>query len=152
MFKILVDADACPVKEIIVDVAMKYNIKIIMFSNFSHEINITNPLVEIIRVDNGSDIADFKIANATNKNDVVVTQDYGLATMILAKSAYPISPRGLIFDNENIDSLLLNRHINKVNRRQKKYSHIPKRKEVDNTLFKTNFTNLIEKILNIESL
>ncbi len=149
MFKILVDADACPVKDIIVDIATDYNLKVIMFSNYSHEINIQSPNVEVVRVDNGADVADFKIANATNKGDIVVTQDYGLATMILAKSTFAISPRGLVFDNNNIDGLLLNRHINKVNRKQGKYSHIPKRKNVDNELFETNFLQLVKS--NVEN-
>lgn len=147
MPKILVDADACPVKDIIVEVAIKYNLQVIMYSNFSHEINIDNPLVETIRVDSGADVADFKIANNTNKSDIVVTQDYGLATMILAKNAFAISPKGLVYDSLNIDSLLMNRHINQVNRRQKKYSHIPKRKNSDNTLFKENFEKLVSSVL-----
>ncbi len=149
MLKILVDADACPVKDIIVDIATNYNLKVIMFSNYSHEINIDNSNVEVVRVDNGADVADFKIANATNKGDIVVTQDYGLATMILAKSAFAINPKGLVYDNSNIDSLLLNRHINKVNRRQGKYSHIPKRKNTDNTMFEENFLQLVKT--NIEN-
>ncbi len=145
MKKILVDADACPVKDIIIEVAKQFNLEVTMFSNFSHEINITEPHVKIIRVDSGADVADFKIANATNKHDIVVTQDYGLATMILAKQAYVISPRGLVFNNDNIDSLLMTRHINKVNRRQKKYSSIPKRKQQDNDNFKQNFINLCQQ-------
>lgn len=144
MQKILVDADACPVKDIIIKIATDFNLKVIMYSNFSHEINISHELVEIIRVDSGSDIADFKIANNTNKYDFVVTQDYGLATMILAKYAFPISPKGLVFNETNIDSLLLNRHINKVNRRQKKYTNIPKRKNIDNILFEKNFYELVK--------
>lgn len=148
MQKILVDADACPVKDIIIEIATQFNMHVIMYSNFSHEININHHLVEVIRVDNGSDIADFKIANNTNKYDFVVTQDYGLATMILSKSAFAISPTGLVFDNSNIDSLLLNRHINKVNRRHKKYTNIPKRKNTDNTSFKNNFYTLIQNNIN----
>ncbi len=148
MFKILVDADACPVKDIIVSIAEKYNIKVIMFSNFSHEISTNSNNVEVVRVDNGADIADFKIANATNKFDIVVTQDYGLATMVLAKSAYSISPNGLVYDNNNIDSLLFNRHANKVNRRQKKYTSIPKRKPIDNSNFLENFELLCLKAQN----
>ncbi len=144
MFKILVDADACPVKDIIVNIAMEYNLKVIMFSNFSHEINISSPNVEVVRVDNGADVADFKIANATSKGDIVVTQDYGLATMILAKSAFAISPRGLVFDSGNIDGLLLNRHINKVNRKQGRYSHIPKRRNVDDSVFEERFLEMVQ--------
>lgn len=147
MFKILVDADACPVKDIIVDIASEFNLKVLMFSNINHEININNPNVEIFRVDAGADIADFKIANATMIGDIVVTQDYGLATMILAKSALAISPRGLIYTNENIDNLLMSRHINKVNRRQKKYSSIPKRKNSDDEQFKNNFYKLVKDSL-----
>ncbi len=145
MKKILVDADACPVKDIIIEVSKQFNLEVTMFSNFSHELNISEPNVKIIRVDSGADIADFKIANATNKYDIVVTQDYGLATMVLAKQAYVISPRGLVFNNDNIDSLLMTRHINKVNRRQKKYSSIPKRKQQDNDIFRQNFINLCKQ-------
>ncbi len=142
MPKILVDADACPVKEIIIDIATQFNLKVIMFSNFSHEINITNPNVEVIRVDSGADVADFKIVNAISAGDIVVTQDYGLATMVLAKNSLAISPRGLVFDNNNIDILLLNRHINKVNRKHKKYSPIPKRTKEDDDQFRNNFVKL----------
>ncbi len=80
---IIVDADACPVKDIIVEESKKFNIPVIMVTDTSHIIDENG--FKVVTVDKSADIADFFIANIAKKGDISVTQDYGLATLLLAK-------------------------------------------------------------------
>ena len=109
--KILIDGDACPSVNLIENVAKKHNIPMEIIVDTNHNINTNYSSVFI--VDKGKDNVDIFLINRVNKNDIVVTQDYGLAVMVLAKQGYAISPNGLIYTNFNIDSLLLSRHINR---------------------------------------
>ncbi len=109
--RILVDADACPVKGIIVDIAKKNGIPVTMVIDTSHEYN--DGYSEVIVVSRGADAADFKLVNLAGKGDVVVTQDYGVAAMALAKGALAISQNGMLYDGGNIDGLLMGRHQNR---------------------------------------
>lgn len=105
------DADACPVKGIIVDIAKKNGIPVTMVIDTSHEYN--DGYSEVIVVSRGADAADFKLVNLAGKGDVVVTQDYGVAAMALAKGALAISQNGMLYDGGNIDGLLMGRHQNR---------------------------------------
>lgn len=109
--KILIDADGCPVVDITVRVAKENNIKCIILCDTSHTFNYDE--VETIVVSKGADSADFKIVNMLCKGDIVITQDYGLATMCLAKKAIPINQDGMVYNDLNIDSLLFSRYISK---------------------------------------
>ena len=113
--RILVDADACPVKEIILRLAKRRNIPVTMVIDTSHELD--DGYSTIITVDKGSDSADYAITGMTTCHDVIVTQDYGLAAMILAKGASALDQNGLIYTSENIDSLLERRYIGQKIRR-----------------------------------
>ena len=105
--KILVDADACPVVEITINLAKKYNYECILVCDTSHVINRTN--AKTVTVDTANDSADFKLVNMTDKGDVVVTGDYGLAAMCLSRCAIVLNHNGLIYNSENIDNLLFSR-------------------------------------------
>ena len=107
--RILVDADACPVKRIILRIAKQRNIPVTMVIDTSHELD--DGYSAVITVDKGSDSADYFIAGIVTCNDVVVTQDYGLAAMILAKGASAIDQNGMVYTSDNIDSLLERRYI-----------------------------------------
>lgn len=150
---ILVDADACPVKEIILETAKKYNISVTMFMDTSHIMNNIN--CEVVTVDKGHDSADFAIANRISKNDIAVTQDYGLACMLMAKGAHVINQNGFLYTNENIDSLLMRRHVSgKLRRSGKKngrMNHISARKHEDDDRFRRCFDNLILRLLQGQS-
>lgn len=123
--KILVDADGCPVKEIILRVAKEFNIKVVMIKNICHE--LYDDYAEIITVDQGKDIVDITLINHTKEGDIVVTQDYGVAAMALGKKAIAINQNGWCYTNDNIDELLMKRHVGQEMRRKyKKYSKIPK--------------------------
>jgi len=107
--RIYVDADACPFKDLIVEIAAANGVGVTMVANHCHEIEATDR-VEIVRVDDERDAVDIAIANRAAAGDIVVTQDYGLAAMVLGKGARALSPRGRVYDNGNIESLLAARH------------------------------------------
>lgn len=142
--RIIVDADSCPVKEIIEEVAEDYMLPVVMVSNLNH--NITSSYSEVIVVDGNSQAADLAIVNMTIADDIVVTQDYGLASMVLGKKALAISPHGRVYTLDNIDTLLMQRHINqKARKAGLKTPNPKKRSQLDNEKFRANLINLIEK-------
>lgn len=142
--KILVDADACPVKGIITECARKYDLKVIMFCDTSHILN--DGYSEIVTVDKSADSADFALVNRIEKGDIVVTQDFGVAAMAMSKNAKAINNNGMIFDNSNMDKLLFERFLSaKVRRSGQRTKGISKRTNNDNINFKENFISLIEE-------
>ncbi|MGI6423873.1 MAG: YaiI/YqxD family protein [Tepidanaerobacteraceae bacterium] len=123
--KILIDADGCPVVAKTVKIAKEYDIQVIIVKNFSHEIE--DDYATIITVDQAPDSADIYIVNNTSKGDIVITQDYGLAAMALAKEAICINQNGFIISSKNIDQLLTRRHINReIRRKHNKYTKFKK--------------------------
>jgi len=114
--RIYVDADACPFKDVIVEIAAMYGLGVTMIASYSHEIRMEDP-VEVVRVDRGRDTADYAIANRVAPDDIVVTQDYGLAAMVLGKGARALTPRGQVYEPAAIESLLATRHLAQKERR-----------------------------------
>ena len=108
--KILIDADGCPVVDITVNLGRKYNINTIIMCDTSHIINKVG--VDTVVLSKGSDSVDFALVNKVSKGDIVVTQDYGLAAMVLSKGGYPINQNGMIYSNENIS--IIKELVNKV--------------------------------------
>ena len=106
--KVVIDADGCPVVTITVHLCNFYHIPCVIVCDTSHQFQIDN--AEIITVDKGSDNADFAIANRIIENDLVITQDYGLASMCLARGAKALHQDGWEYNSYNIDALLLQRH------------------------------------------
>lgn len=102
--EIFIDADGCPVVDLTVKIASQYNIDVTVICDMAHIFNRTD--VKVITVEKGADSVDFELVNRIHKGDIAVTQDYGLAAMCLAKKAFPINQNGLIYDNDNINSLL----------------------------------------------
>ena len=81
------------------------------------------------------------------KGDIVVTQDYGVAAMILGKGAYGIHQSGKWYTDENIDQMLMERHLTKKARNSKKKHHLKgssKRTEEDDKRFEVFLNKLIE--------
>ncbi|MCT4508358.1 MAG: YaiI/YqxD family protein [Tepidibacter sp.] len=145
--RILVDADACPVKDIIVNVAKSFNISVMMFIDTSHV--LSDDYSKVIIVSQGKDSVDMALINSVEKGDIIITQDYGLAAMVLAKKAHVINQNGLIYTNDNIDMLLLQRHLSqKARKARKKVKNAKKRTQSDNYLFEESFTKLCESLVN----
>lgn len=109
--RILIDADGCPVVDLTVRLAKKYGIECTILCDTSHEFNRDG--AKTVVVEKGADSVDFKIVNLVGKGDIVVTQDYGLAAMCLAREAIPVSQNGLVYTDKNIDQLLFTRYVSK---------------------------------------
>ena len=109
--KIFIDADACPVVNNTIKIAKKFMVEVILVCDNAHYLD--REYAKTITVSKGDDSVDFKIINILNAGDIVITQDYGLAAMCLAKKAYVINQNGMVYDDKNIESLLMSRHIAK---------------------------------------
>ena len=142
--KILVDADACPVKDIIVRIARKRDIPVTMVIDTAHELN--DGYSTVVTVDKGPDSVDFKLMGLLSAGDIVVTQDYGLAALVLGKGAMAINQNGLVYTNENIDQLLTERHVSAQIRRAGGRTKGPaKRTKVADEKFELSFIELLPK-------
>ena len=100
----------------------------------------------IYSVGAGADAVDYKLISVCHKGDVVVSQDYGVAAMALGKGAYAIHQSGKWYTNENIDQMLMERHLNKKARRGSHKNHIKgprKRTEEDDERFAQSFEKMI---------
>lgn len=140
--RVLVDADACPVKEIILEICMKNNIELYMYFDNSHI--YSDGYSKVVIVDKSKDSVDLNILNNLFDNDIVVTQDYGLASIVLSKGAKCISNDGIIYNNDNIDELLFKRFLGlKMRRANIKTKNIKKRTKKMNYNFEKNFLVLI---------
>lgn len=141
--RILVDADACPVKEIILQIAKENNIDLYMYFDNSHIYN--DYYSKVIIVDKAKDSVDLKIINDLNGDDIVVTQDYGLASIVISMHARAINNNGLIFTNNNIDKLLFDRFLGVKNRKARiKTKNMKKRDKKMDDNFRLNFLKLIK--------
>jgi hypothetical protein len=142
--KIIVDADASPVLNIVIELAKKYQVDLLIVSDYNHLIQ--SDYGEIKSVDKGQDQADHEIMSQTNSGDLVVTQDYGLASLVLLKNADVLHQNGWFYTQNNIDQLLMQRQISqKMRRASKRYTHIPKRKKEDDDHFRMALENWINK-------
>jgi len=140
--KILVDADACPVKEIVVKIAKKNGISVTMILDTAHVYN--DGYSQVLTVDKGVDSVDFTLMGLVQTGDVVVTQDYGLAAMALSKNAKVINQNGLIYTTQNIDQLLMNRYLCAKARKARIRTKGPsKRTKNDDLKFELAFEQLL---------
>lgn len=143
--RLLIDGDGCPVIYISINVAKKFNKEVIIISDTSHD--FSKYKVEKIVVSKGNDSADYIIVNKLNKGDIVVTQDYGLAAMVLSRGGYAINQNGLVYNNENIDQLLFTRHISKKVRQGGGRTKGPKKRSKDDDIrFEISLIKLFEEI------
>ena len=145
---IFIDADACPVVGIVEKIAKKYNLPVTLLCDTNHVLQ--SDYSEVITVGAGADAVDFKLVSICQKGDMVVTQDYGVAAMILGKGAYGIHQSGKWYTNENIDQMLLERHMTKKARNAKKKHHLKgptKRTAEDDQHFEASLRRLIDSII-----
>ena len=143
--RILVDADSCPVVSIVEKTAKKYEIPVVLLCDTNHV--LYSDYSEVITVGAGADAVDFKLVSLCQKGDIVVTQDYGVAAMILGKGAYGIYQSGKWYTDENIDQMLIERYLAKKARNAKRKRHLKglsKRTEEDDKSFEVFLNKLIE--------
>lgn len=148
---IFIDADACPVIGIVEKIAKKYTIPVTLLCDTNHV--LYSDYSEVIIVGAGADAVDYKLISICHRGDIVVSQDYGVAAMALGKGAYAIHQSGKWYTNDNIDQMLMERHLNKKARRKSYKNHLKgprKRTEEDDMRFAQSFERLILKILEKE--
>jgi len=105
---VFIDADGCPVVDIAARLSKQASVECVILCDTSHVIEKSG--ARTITVSQGNDSVDYTLVNMVQKGDIVITQDYGLAAMCLARCAIPINQDGMIFTSDNIDGLLLQRH------------------------------------------
>ena len=155
--RILVDADACPVKKEILKVAKEKSIEVHMFFDNSHQyedgystvyIHVYNDgYSEVFILDKGADSVDYFLINKVQSGDIVVSQDYGVASMGLSRKAYVLNQNGMIYTDDNILSLLSRRAMNQKIRKHSRVKGPKKRTKEDNTKFENSLRKIINSIL-----
>lgn len=142
--RIIIDADACPKNALqcALKIGHEKNIPVITVASFNHNIESDTH----ITVGNASQEADIKIINITEPGDIVITQDWGLAAIILSKKASAISPMGTIYRPEKIDFMLEERDIKAKFRKNGGRTKGPsKRKTEDDKNFAASLEKMTEK-------
>lgn len=142
--QIYVDADACPVKQILVRIAKDRTLPVTMLIDTAHE--LYDGYSTIITVEKGADSVDIALINLAQRGDIVVTQDFGVAAMALSKGAVALNQNGLVYTSENIDRLLFERHVGKAVRRGGGKTTGPRKRTADDdACFEAALRGLIEQ-------
>ena len=147
---IYIDADACPVTRIAERIAKAHAVPVVLLCDTNHALSSDYSEIRVIGA--GADAVDIALINLCRRGDVVVTQDYGVAALALGKGAKAIHQSGRWYTDENIDALLMERHMAKAARRRGR-SHLKgpaRRTEADDRRFEESFTRLIEACLERE--
>ena len=146
--QILIDADACPVVGIVEKIASEYKIPVVLLCDTNHV--LASDYSEVIVVGAGADAVDYKLISICRQGDIVVSQDYGVAAMALGKGAYAIHQSGKWYTNDNIDQMLMERHLAKKERRSTAKHHMKgsgKRTREDDVRFAESFEKLVRKAI-----
>ena len=142
---IYIDADACPVTRIAEGIAREYGIPVTLLCDTSHRLTSEYSTVKVIG--EGADAVDLALINLCRRGDIVITQDYGVAALALGKGAKAIHQSGKQYTDENIDTLLMERHLARKARQSGKH-HLKgprKRTSEDDEHFAESFRKLLEE-------
>jgi hypothetical protein len=141
--KIIIDGDGCPQKarKISEEYAAYFMIDMVVVSSIDH--NMYGDFRTII-VDKGRDSADFRIIEIAEKDDIVVTQDYGLASLLIDKVYAILNPVGFRYTYENMDKLLMKRYMGQKIRRSGGRTRGPKKRKRQEDL---QFEEILLKII-----
>ena len=144
---IYIDADACPVTGIAEDIARSRGIPVTLLCDTNHQLQSDYSTVKVIGA--GADAVDLALINLCRRGDIVITQDYGVAALALGKGARAIHQSGRWYTDDNIDALLMERHLAGKARRSGK-RHLkgpPKRTEEDDRRFAESFERMLQEAL-----
>ena len=140
--RVLIDGDGCPVVDIAVSLCRKRQIPCLLLCDTAHEFHREG--AETLTFDKGSDSVDYALVNRVQPGDLVITQDYGLASMCLAKQARVLHQDGWEYTSQNIDGLLLQRHVSRQYRLSGgRIKAIPKRTPAQNQAFQTAMEEIL---------
>lgn len=141
--KVLIDADGCPVTDIAVRLCRKHAIQCLILCDTSHELHY--PGIQTLVFDKGTDSVDFALVNRIAAGDVVITQDYGLASMCLSRNARVLHQDGWEYTTDNIDALLLLRHSSfKARSAGKRHYGSKKRTQDQNAAFEELLSRILQ--------
>ena len=141
--KILIDADGCPVVDITLRLGRQYGIPCLILCDTAHFYQREG--AQTLVFDKGADSVDFSLVNRIAPGDIVITQDYGLASMCLSRKARVLHQDGWEYTQDNIDALLLVRHETRKYRSSGgRMKGSPKRTQAQNTAFENGLKALLQ--------
>ncbi|AYX89105.1 YaiI/YqxD family protein [Staphylococcus cohnii] len=148
MTQVIIDGDACPVTNSVVELTQGTSIFVTVVRSFSHFSSKVQPdHVNIIYVDDGPDAVDYKIVKITQSEDIVITQDYGLASLLLNKAKVVMHHKGFVFNQNNINTLLEQRHASAQFRKSGGRTKGPSAFTADDiAIFEQNFLSIINDL------
>jgi uncharacterized protein YaiI (UPF0178 family) len=141
--KIYLDADGAPWRDLVIERARGHGVTVVVVADYSHTLSVGKGVEQVV-VDDGTDAADFAIVNRVQEGDLVITQDVGLASLVLPKGAAVISPRGYEFRADAIERQLAQRWVGQRIRRAGGRTHGPKPLSADDC---ARFLTLLERQL-----
>ena len=144
---IFIDADACPVTRIAERIAERYGIPVTLLCDTNHI--LTSDYSTVKTIGEGADAVDIALINLCQRGDIVITQDYGVAALALGKGARAIHQSGRWYTDDNIEGLLMERHLAQKARRSGKH-HLKgpaKRTEEDDQRFTESFERMIREAM-----
>ncbi|MBR4867274.1 MAG: DUF188 domain-containing protein [Clostridia bacterium] len=124
--RVFVDADGCPVVEETIELCRKFGYRCTLVADTAH--HMIREGAETVIVTKGADAVDFKLVNMIAPGDLVVTQDYGLASMVLARRGCAVNQNGRFYTDENMLALLSERHEAARQRRSGKHPKGPSKR------------------------
>ena len=148
MPRILVDTDACPVVRSVERIAKAHGVPVVLLCDTNHVLHSDYSEIKVIGA--GADAVDFALINLCRRGDAVVTQDYGVAALALGKGAHAIHQSGKRYTQENIDQMLMERHLARKARMGKGKHHLKgpkKRTKEEDEAFEAAFEWLVQEMI-----
>ena len=140
--RLLIDGDACPDKQEIKELAIKYQIEMYVYIDYAHELE--DDYYHVIACEVGNDSVDMAIVHDAKKGDLIITQDYGLASYLLCKDVKVLHISGEEINNNNIDKFLFSRYVSGQIRRSIKHLKGPSKRTKED---KIRFLSKLEMML-----
>lgn len=140
--RLLVDGDACPNKDEIKKIAKKYHVEMIVFIDYAHVLE--DEYYQVVSCEIGSDSVDMEIIRQSVKGDLVITQDYGLAGLLLSKGVKVLHVSGKVINDENIDELLMSRYVSAKQRKGRHHLKGPAKRTND---VKMRFLDILDDLI-----
>ena len=140
--RLLIDGDACPNRQEVIELALHYGIEVLLFIDLAHVIE--DERIQIIMCEVGKDSVDQMILSYLQEGDLLISQDYGLASLALLKNVTVLHVSGKKITEDNINNLLTSRYLGHLSRKQNKHVKGPKKRDYKTSQF---FLRELEKIL-----
>ena len=139
--RLLIDGDACPDRQKVIELALHYGVEVLLFIDFAHVIE--DERIQIIMCEVGKDSVDQMILSYLQEGDLLISQDYGLASLALLKNVTILHVSGKRITEDNINNLLTSRYLGHLSRKQHKHVKGPKKRNYRTSQF---FLRELEKI------